>query len=60
MSKYLKKLYREAHTGMKIHKQEMGQRAGKDNMKTGTEPRVVRIKDGTGEKCLLLVSLTFL
>lgn len=55
-----KKLYREAHTGTKIHKQEMGQRAGKDNTKTGTELRVVRMKGSTGGKCLLQVSLTFL
>lgn len=59
--KILKKnAYREAHTGTKIHTQEMGQRAEKDNTKTGTEPRVVKIKGGRGEKCLLLVSLTFL
>lgn len=37
-----KKTDREARTGMRIHTQEMGQRAGKDNMKTGTKPRVVR------------------
>lgn len=48
---------REAHTGMQIHTREMGQRAGKDNTKTGTEPRVVRKKGGRGGKCLLLVSL---
>lgn len=53
MSKYFKKPYREALTDTKIHKREMGQRAGKDNTKTGTELKVVRIKDGTGEKMLV-------
>jgi len=48
--------HREAHTGMQIYTREMGQRAGKDNMKTGTEPRVVKKKGGRGGKCLLVVS----
>lgn len=51
-----KKKHREAHTGTQIHTWEMGQRAGKDNTKTGTEPRVVRKKGGRGGKCLLLAS----
>lgn len=41
-----KKKHTERHTGMQTHTQEMGQRAGKDNTKTGTEPRVVRKKGG--------------
>lgn len=50
-----KKTYR-GHTDMQTFTQEMGQRAGKDNAKTGTEPRVVRKKGGRERMCLVLVS----